>query len=66
MSFLNTKVVEDRQAYTRREVSEMLGVSEALIIKLDWNSKLRTIHIGRRKLVPKSEIERVLREGVWV
>ena len=42
----------------------MLGVSEALIIKLDRNAKLRTIHVGRRKLVPKRKIARVLRERV--
>jgi hypothetical protein len=55
---------EERQAYTRKEAAKLWGVSEGLVIKLDTAGKIKTIRIARRKLVPKSEIERVLREGV--
>ncbi len=55
---------EERQAYTRKEAAKLWGVSEGLVIKLDTAGKIKTIRIARRKLVPKAEIERVLREGV--
>ena len=61
----NSVVLEkERQAYTRKEAARIWGVSEGLVIKLDAAAKIRTIQIARRKLVPRSEIERVLREGV--
>jgi excisionase family DNA binding protein len=53
-----------KQAFTRKEAGQILGVSEGLVIKLDAAGKIKTIRIGRRKLVPREEIERVLGEGV--
>ena len=55
---------KERQAFTRKEASYIWGVSESLVVKLDRAGKINTIKIGDRKLVPKIEIERVLREGV--
>ncbi len=52
------------QAFTRRETARFWGVSEGLVIKLDTAGKIKTIRIAGRKLVPREEIERVLREGV--
>jgi len=55
---------KDRQAFTRRETARIWGVSEGLVIKLDTSNRIKTIRISARKLVPREEIERVLREGV--
>ena len=55
---------KERQAFTRRETGRIWGVSEGLVIKLDAADKIKTIRIAGRKLVPREEIERVLREGV--
>jgi len=53
----------EREAFVRREAARMLGISEGLVIKMGRLGKIKTIHIGRRRLVPRSEIERLLREG---
>jgi len=60
----NVVLEKDRQAFTRKQAARMWGVSEGLVIKLDAARKINTIQINRRKLVPRSEVERVLREGV--
>ena len=62
----NSGQQEEKQAFTRKETAKVWGVSEGMVIKLDAAEKIKTIVIGRRKLVPKSEVERVLREGVPV
>ena len=64
--FLPIDLMEEkgRQAFTRRETAKIWGVSEGLVIKLDAAYKIKTIRIAGRKLVPREEIERVLREGV--
>ena len=53
-----------KQAFARQEAARIWGVSESLVVKLDMAGKINTIQIGDRKLVPRIEIERVLREGV--
>ena len=53
-----------RRAFTRQEAGYIWGVSESLVVKLDTAGKINTIRIGDRKLVPRAEIDRVLREGV--
>ena len=70
-SLLNEKEVaypligeKERQAFTRRETARFWGVSEGLVIKSDAAGKIKTIRIAGRKLVPREEIDRVLREGV--
>ena len=61
---LELSTEKERQAFTRRETAKIWGVSEGLVIKLDAAGKIKTIRIAGRKLVPREEIERVLREGV--
>ena len=55
---------QGKKVFSRLEAARIWGVSEGLAIKLDNAGKIKTIRIGRRKLVPKDEIERILREGV--
>lgn len=51
-------------AYTMAETAEILGVSYITIHRLLKRGKLRCIKWLRHKLIPASEIERFLREGL--
>ena len=64
MSSMKASDTERRKAYTRKEAAEIWGVSAGLVQKLDKLGRINTIHIGRRKLVSSTEIDRVLDEGV--
>ncbi len=44
------------------EAARMLGVSRPTIINLISDGRIQTIHIGRRRLIPISELERFLRD----
>ena len=60
----NVEKDQQAQAFTRRETARIWGVSEGLVIKLDTAGRIKTIRISRRKLVPRDEVDRVLREGI--
>ncbi len=55
---------KEKQAFNRQEAGYIWGVSESLVVKRDTAGRINTIRIGDRKLVPRAEIDRVLREGV--
>ena len=52
-----------RLAYSMRETSEMLGVSYITVHRLLKRGRLRASDALRNKVIPKSEIERFLRES---
>ena len=54
----------EAQAFTRKQTARIWNVSEGLVIKIDAAGHIKTIQIGRRKLVPRIEVERVLQEGI--
>ena len=55
------KLNQDRLAFSRSEVADMLGVSLATIERMIHAGKLRAIRVGRRRiLVPRTELERLL------
>jgi len=52
-----------RLAYTMRETAKILGVSYITIHRLLKRGKLRASDAIRNKIIPRTEIERFLRES---
>lgn len=50
-----------RHAYTLREVAQSLGVSRSTLYTLADSGKLVTVKVGKRRLIPASELERLVR-----
>ena len=53
-----------RLAYTMRETAEIIGVSYITVHRLIKRGKLRASDALRNKVIPRTEIERFLRESV--
>ena len=53
-----------RLAYTMQETAKILGVSYITIHRLLKRGKLRASDAIRNKVIPKTEIERFLRESI--
>ncbi|MBI5387809.1 MAG: helix-turn-helix domain-containing protein [Verrucomicrobia bacterium] len=51
-----------RLAYTMRETAEILGVSYITVWRLLQRGKLRASDAIRNKIIPRTEIERFLRD----
>jgi excisionase family DNA binding protein len=49
-----------RQAYSIREFGDMLGISRPTVYDLIAAGKLRTVMVGARRLIPATEIGRIL------
>ena len=54
----------DKLAYSITEVATSLGLSPSSIWKLISLSKLKAIRVGRRTVVPRSELDRILANGI--
>jgi len=54
---------EDRLAFSRDEVAKQLGVSRDSVIRAIAKGKIKIIRFGRRILIPKDEVERILQRG---
>lgn len=53
----------DRAAYPLKEAAELLGgISRGTFYNLEARGELRMIRVGKRVLVPASEIRRLLQE----
>lgn len=52
-----------RLTYTVPEVAVLLGISEWLAYRMCSDGRLPTIDCGRRRVVPKVALERVLAEA---
>jgi len=59
-----TAIALPRLAYTMRETAEILGVSYITVHRLLKRGKLRASDAIRNKVIPKTEIEKFLRESV--
>ena len=55
--------VEERLTYNVEEAGKLLGISRASAFKAAQEGSLPTVRIGRRLLVPKVALERMLREA---
>lgn len=51
-------------AYTVKNLAKKIQLSESMLWKLIKNGQVKTIKIGRRTLVPASELTRILTRGV--
>jgi excisionase family DNA binding protein len=51
---------QPRLAYSIDETASMLGVSRPTLYKMIWRAELRTVKVGSRRLVPASELDRLL------
>ena len=49
-----------RAAYSVAETCEILGVSRSTLYRLIARCELRRVHLGRRALIPASEINRLV------
>ena len=52
--------------FTVREVANVLRVSEPTVRRWLTRGFLRSVKLGRRRVIPGSEIERVVREGLRI
>lgn len=53
-----------RLAYTMRETADIIGVSYITVHRLLKRGKLRASDALRNKVIPKTEIERFLKESI--
>lgn len=54
---------EPEVLYTIRETAAFLRVYYKSVYRLADQGKIKTIHIGSKRLVPASEIDRLLKQG---
>ena len=52
------------RAYSFSDGQRILGISRSTFYRLEAANKIKLLRIGRRTLIPASEIERLLKEGV--
>ncbi|MCX7618333.1 helix-turn-helix domain-containing protein [Tepidiforma sp.] len=53
----------ERKAYSIPEAAQALGIGRTLAIKLVQSGQLRSIKVGRRRLVPAAALEELLARG---
>ncbi len=62
-----TTVVDDqvsaRLAYSPQQAAEALGIGRTLIYQLIDSGSLRSLKIGRRRLIPRDAIVELLADG---
>lgn len=54
------QVKEARDAYSKVEVAERLGVGYMTVHRFTKDGTIRTVRAGRRVLIPRTELERFL------
>ena len=54
----------EKQALSVREAADVLGISPDTVRRLAARGALRTIRIARLVKVPRSECDKILRDGV--
>ncbi len=58
-----TGVAEERVTMTVEEAARLLGISRGLAYEMARQGRLPTLRLGRRLLVPRARLERLLSEG---
>ena len=61
---LSSEPPEPRLTYSVDEAARALGIGRSLTWRLIRSGRLPTVKIGRRTLIRRSEVERLLDEGV--
>jgi excisionase family DNA binding protein len=59
----SSKADQAKRPYTAREVMTLLGVNLNLVYEMANRNELPVIKVGKRKLFPRSAIDRLLAEG---
>jgi excisionase family DNA binding protein len=59
-------MIEVRLGHSPQEASKLLGISKRMVDEMLAQRLLTSTRFGRRHVIPRTEIERVLREGVPV
>jgi len=59
----NAPAKPDRLAYPINEAAHLLGISRASVYRYAKTRQIKLIHIGERRLVPATEIDRLVAEG---
>ena len=54
--------MEDRLVYTVKEAASLLGISRSFASEAVQSGQIPSMRIGRRILVPKTALERFLRD----
>jgi excisionase family DNA binding protein len=54
----------ERKLITLREASETLQVSRDTLRRLANRGELRTVRVARRQMVPTSEVDRIVADGI--
>lgn len=54
----------DQRAFGIRSVAEAFGLSHDSIKRLVLAGRIKSIHIGGRRLIPISEVDRLERDGL--
>lgn len=57
----NTDIINQRLAYPIPESAHLLGISPRGVYRLIEAGELRTVMLGRRRLVPAQELDRLVR-----
>lgn len=52
--------------YTREIVAEIFDISLPTLDRMIKSGKLEAVRIGRSVRIPKTEVERVIREGIGI
>ena len=55
--------MEQKRVYSIREAAQALGIGRTLAIKLVRSGQLRSIKLGRRRVVPAAALEELLQQG---
>ena len=50
----------ERDAYSTQEFADRLGIGYQTALRMQKNKTVRVVRVGRRVLVPKTELERFL------
>ena len=53
----------ERMAYSIAEVLEAVPISRATLMRMLAAKQIQSVKLGRRTLIPREELERLLREG---
>lgn len=56
--------VKEKQAFSKAEFAKQFSVSADSVNRAIQRGDLKVIRFGRRVLIPRSEVERVLETGV--
>jgi excisionase family DNA binding protein len=63
-NYINSGAPVSQEYYTRKELSDLIGVSVNTLSRWDITGKLRSTHLGSRCRYSKPVVEQFIRKGV--